>query len=123
MRYLFSFHVVVEGCSLVRSSVERCLEMCGLVDYADAVAGSLNVEFRKRLTIAVELVAKVSVILYIIDAYSPVLSLRAATLVTLPRRTHIRPRLSERVGYRLLPTRVGGQSGTGHPLYDTSAVW
>lgn len=40
-------------------SVERCLEMCGLEAYADAVVGTLNVEFRKRTTIAVELVAKV----------------------------------------------------------------
>lgn len=39
--------------------VEKCLEMCGLEAYADAIVGTLNVEFRKRTTIAVELVAKV----------------------------------------------------------------
>ena len=41
------------------SSMETCLEMCGLSAYADAVVGTLNVELRKKLTIAVELVAKV----------------------------------------------------------------
>lgn len=33
--------------------------MCGLEAYGDAVVGTLNVEFKKRTTIAVELVAKV----------------------------------------------------------------
>ncbi|KAG6807791.1 hypothetical protein H0H93_001063, partial [Arthromyces matolae] len=38
--------------------VEECLKMCGLEEYADASVGSLNIEFRKRTTIAVELAAK-----------------------------------------------------------------
>lgn len=33
--------------------------MCGLEKFADAIVGSLGVEQRKRLTIAVELAAKV----------------------------------------------------------------
>ncbi len=33
--------------------------MCGLEEYADASVGSLGVEQRKRITIAVELAAKV----------------------------------------------------------------
>ena len=33
--------------------------MCGLTAYGNAIVGTLNVEFRKRTTIAVELVAKV----------------------------------------------------------------
>lgn len=33
--------------------------MCGLQDYAEASVGSLNIEHRKRTTIAVELAAKV----------------------------------------------------------------
>ena len=33
--------------------------MCGLEAYADAVVGSLGVEYKKRTTIAVELAAKV----------------------------------------------------------------
>ncbi len=40
-------------------SVDQCLKMCGLEDYADAIVGSLGVEHRKRTTIAVELAAKV----------------------------------------------------------------
>ena len=42
--------------------VDKCLKMCGLKDYADAVVGSLGVEQRKRTTIGVELVAKPSLI-------------------------------------------------------------
>ena len=33
--------------------------MCGLTEYGEAVVGSLNTEYRKRTTIAVELAAKV----------------------------------------------------------------
>jgi ATP-binding cassette, subfamily G (WHITE), member 2, SNQ2 len=39
--------------------------MCGLQKYADAVVGSLGVEYRKRLTIAVELAARVRFIVLI----------------------------------------------------------
>lgn len=39
--------------------VDKCLQMCGLEEYADAIVGSLGVEQRKRTTIGVELVAKV----------------------------------------------------------------
>src|SRR4051812_23799111 len=38
---------------------ETCLKMCGLEKYADAIVGSLEIEQRKRTTIAVELAAKV----------------------------------------------------------------
>lgn len=38
---------------------QRCLVMCGLENYGDAIVGTLGVEHRKRLTIAVELAAKV----------------------------------------------------------------
>ena len=40
-------------------SVDKCLVMCGLQAYAEAIVGSLGVEHKKRLTIAVELAAKV----------------------------------------------------------------
>ena len=43
------------------SSAERCLTMCGLDAFADAMVGSLGVEQRKRTTIGVELAAKASV--------------------------------------------------------------
>lgn len=46
-------------------SVEKCLEMCGLMAYADAVVGTLNVEFKKRTTIAVELVAKARQLIFV----------------------------------------------------------
>ncbi|KZT00050.1 uncharacterized protein LAESUDRAFT_739756 [Laetiporus sulphureus 93-53] len=42
--------------------VEKCLHMCGLAEFADAIVGTLDVEQRKRTTIAVELVAKPSLI-------------------------------------------------------------
>ncbi|PIL29236.1 ATP-binding cassette transporter [Ganoderma sinense ZZ0214-1] len=45
-----------------KAYVEKVLVMCGLSAYADAVVGSLGVEHRKRTTIAVELVAKPSLI-------------------------------------------------------------
>lgn len=43
------------------SSAEKCLNMCGLEAFADAMVGSLGVEQRKRITIGVELAAKASV--------------------------------------------------------------
>ncbi|KAJ3538407.1 hypothetical protein NM688_g6524 [Phlebia brevispora] len=42
--------------------VEKCLEMCGLTAFQDAVVGSLNTEYRKRTTIAVELAAKACIL-------------------------------------------------------------
>ncbi|KAG6888337.1 hypothetical protein C0995_009084 [Termitomyces sp. Mi166 len=45
--------------------VEECLKMCGLEAYAEASVGSLNVEFRKRTTIAVELAAKPKLLLFL----------------------------------------------------------
>ncbi|KAG6908741.1 hypothetical protein DXG01_003445 [Tephrocybe rancida] len=46
-------------------SVEECLKMCGLEQYAEASVGSLNIEFRKRTTIAVELAAKPKLLLFL----------------------------------------------------------
>jgi len=40
-------------------SVDKCLTMCGLQAFAQVIVGSLGVEQKKRLTIAVELAAKV----------------------------------------------------------------
>jgi len=42
------------------SSAEKCLIMCGLEAFADAMVGSLGIEQRKRTTIGVELAAKAS---------------------------------------------------------------
>ena len=47
----------------IPSSAEKCLTMCGLTEFADAMVGTLGVEQRKRTTIGVELAAKVSVYL------------------------------------------------------------
>ena len=41
------------------NSADKCLKMCGLEAYADAIVGSLGVEHRKRTTIGVELASKV----------------------------------------------------------------
>ncbi|KAF9020111.1 hypothetical protein BDZ89DRAFT_279667 [Hymenopellis radicata] len=49
----------------VYSSVDKCLGMCGLESYADATVGSLGIEHRKRLTIAVELAAKPKMLLFL----------------------------------------------------------
>ncbi|KAG1750901.1 ABC-2 type transporter-domain-containing protein [Suillus lakei] len=45
--------------------VDKCLQMCGLEEYADAIVGSLGVEYRKRTTIAVELAAKPKLLLFL----------------------------------------------------------
>ena len=39
--------------------MNKCLAMCGLRAYSDPTVGPLGVKYRKRLTIAVELTAKV----------------------------------------------------------------
>ncbi|TDL16644.1 hypothetical protein BD410DRAFT_795131 [Rickenella mellea] len=45
--------------------VEKCLVMCGLERYADAIVGSLGIEQRKRTTIGVELAAKPKLLLFL----------------------------------------------------------
>ncbi|EIN12917.1 hypothetical protein PUNSTDRAFT_82390 [Punctularia strigosozonata HHB-11173 SS5] len=45
--------------------VEKCLHMCGLEAWADAIVGSLGVEHRKRTTIGVELAAKPRLLLFL----------------------------------------------------------
>lgn len=45
--------------------VDKCLQMCGLEEYAHAIVGSLGVECRKRTTIAVELAAKPKLLLFL----------------------------------------------------------
>ena len=44
---------------------DKCILMCGLEKYADAIVGTLGVEHRKRLTIAVELAAKPKLLLFL----------------------------------------------------------
>ena len=45
--------------------VETCLRMCGLEAFGDAIVGSLDIEYRKRTTIAVELAAKPKLLLFL----------------------------------------------------------
>lgn len=45
--------------------VETCLKLCGLEAYGDAMVGSLDIEFRKRTTIGVELAAKPKLLLFL----------------------------------------------------------
>ncbi|KAF9484262.1 pleiotropic drug resistance ABC transporter [Pholiota conissans] len=44
---------------------EKCLKMCGLEQFADAMVGSLGVEQKKRTTIGVELAAKPQLLLFL----------------------------------------------------------
>ncbi|PPQ68464.1 hypothetical protein CVT24_005561 [Panaeolus cyanescens] len=44
---------------------EKCLKMCGLEPFADAMIGSLGVEQKKRTTIGVELAAKPQLLLFL----------------------------------------------------------
>ncbi|KAG6819856.1 hypothetical protein H0H93_007942, partial [Arthromyces matolae] len=48
-----------------KAYAEKCLKMCGLEAYGDAIVGSLSVEHRKRTTIAVELAAKPRLLLFL----------------------------------------------------------
>ena len=65
--------------------VDRCLLMCGLEKYADAVVGTLGVEHRKRLTIAVELAAKPKLLLFLDEPTSGLDSRSAWAIVSFLR--------------------------------------
>ncbi|CAA7262034.1 unnamed protein product [Cyclocybe aegerita] len=65
--------------------VEKCLEMCGLVDYADATVGSLSIEHRKRTTIGVELAAKPKLLLFLDEPTSGLDSQSAWAIISFLR--------------------------------------
>jgi len=65
--------------------VEKCLLMCGLENYADAIVESLGVEHRKRLTIAVELAAKPKLLLFLDEPTSGLDSQSAWAIVSFLR--------------------------------------
>ncbi|TFK52827.1 hypothetical protein OE88DRAFT_1711701 [Heliocybe sulcata] len=68
------------------SWVEECLKMCGLVGHADAVVGTLSVEYRKRTTIAVELAAKPKLLLFLDEPTSGLDSQSAWAIVMFLRK-------------------------------------
>ncbi|KDR70391.1 hypothetical protein GALMADRAFT_254847 [Galerina marginata CBS 339.88] len=65
--------------------VEKCLEMCGLVDYADAAVGSLSIEHKKRTTIGVELAAKPKLLLFLDEPTSGLDSQSAWAIISFLR--------------------------------------
>ncbi|KAG2131012.1 ABC-2 type transporter-domain-containing protein [Suillus clintonianus] len=69
----------------LESYVDKCLVMCGLENFADAIVGSLGVEHRKRTTIAVELAAKPKLLLFLDEPTSGLDSQSAWAIMTFLR--------------------------------------
>ncbi|KIJ16544.1 hypothetical protein PAXINDRAFT_113734 [Paxillus involutus ATCC 200175] len=65
--------------------VDKCLIMCGLENYRDAVVGSLGVEMKKRTTIGVELAAKPKLLLFLDEPTSGLDSQSAWAIVSFLR--------------------------------------
>ncbi|KIK80835.1 hypothetical protein PAXRUDRAFT_157584 [Paxillus rubicundulus Ve08.2h10] len=65
--------------------VDKCLKMCGLEAYADAIVGSLGAEHRKRTTIGVELAAKPELLLFLDEPTSGLDSQSAWAIVAFLR--------------------------------------
>ncbi|GJE86387.1 pleiotropic drug resistance ABC transporter [Phanerochaete sordida] len=91
--------------------VERCLEMCGLEAYADAIVGTLNIEFKKRTTIAVELVAKPKLLLFLDEPTSGLDSQSAWAIVAFLRE------LADKAGQAILCT-IHQPSGELFQVFD-----
>ncbi|KAG2006802.1 multidrug resistance protein 1, variant 2 [Coprinopsis cinerea AmutBmut pab1-1] len=65
--------------------VEKCLKMCGLEPFADAMVGTLGVEQKKRTTIGVELAAKPKLLLFLDEPTSGLDSQSAWAIVSFLR--------------------------------------
>ena len=96
---------------LASCSVEKCLEMCGLERYADAIVGTLNVEYKKRTTIAVELVAKPRLLLFLDEPTSGLDSQSAWAIVSFLRE------LADKAGQAILCT-IHQPSGELFEVFD-----
>ncbi|KAF9555317.1 pleiotropic drug resistance ABC transporter [Agrocybe pediades] len=65
--------------------VDKCLRLCGLWSHRNAIVGTLNVEFRKRTTIGVELAAKPRLLLFLDEPTSGLDSQSAWNIVVFLR--------------------------------------
>ncbi|KAG9227093.1 hypothetical protein CCMSSC00406_0008293 [Pleurotus cornucopiae] len=64
---------------------DKCLKMCGLAEFADAMVGTLGVEHKKRTTIGVELAAKPRLLLFLDEPTSGLDSQSAWAIVAFLR--------------------------------------
>ncbi|KDQ32534.1 hypothetical protein PLEOSDRAFT_153783 [Pleurotus ostreatus PC15] len=64
---------------------DKCLKMCGLEEFADAMVGTLDVEHKKRTTIGVELAAKPRLLLFLDEPTSGLDSQSAWAIVAFLR--------------------------------------
>ncbi|KAG2159222.1 ABC-2 type transporter-domain-containing protein [Suillus bovinus] len=113
--------------------VDKCLIMCGLENYADAIVGSLGVEHRKRTTIGVELAAKPKLLLFLDEPTSGLDSQSAWAIMTFLRELanngqailctiHQPSAELFQVFDRLLLLRKGGQTVYFGDIGDKSSI-
>ncbi len=110
-----------------KAYVEKVLKICGLAANADAVVGDLGVENRKRTTIAVELVAKPSLIFLDEPSTLRVLGqLRASsvTLLAAARRYRQCPSFYVPVVHKLIapPDRYENQNVKNYQCLSTATA-
>lgn len=91
--------------------------MCGLQTFADVVVSSLGVEHKKRLTIAVELAAKVISIPNI--NYFIRLTQASAEAPVVFGRANLWLRLTKCLGHHTIPSHPR-RNRTSNPLYHSS---
>ncbi|KAG2033358.1 pleiotropic drug resistance ABC transporter [Suillus americanus] len=117
----------------LESYVDKCLIMCGIENYADAIVGSLSVEHRKRTTIGVELAAKPKLLLFLDEPTSGLDSQSAWAIVTFLRELanngqailctiHQPSAELFQVFDRLLLLRKGGQTVYFGDIGDKSSI-
>ncbi|OAX36454.1 pleiotropic drug resistance ABC transporter [Rhizopogon vinicolor AM-OR11-026] len=113
--------------------VDKCLVMCGLENYADAIVGTLGVEHRKRTTIGVELAAKPKLLLFLDEPTSGLDSQSSWAIMTFLRELadngqailctiHQPSAELFQVFDRLLLLRKGGQTVYFGDIGDQSSI-